>query len=80
MYKYFPLLFSIELNKTEMPDIAAEKERINAEVEKLNRERVDIAVKMQTQVKVWWNPTAVQYCIKANLDHTILTGPLGRTV
>ncbi|CAB3988453.1 structural maintenance of chromosomes 5-like [Paramuricea clavata] len=34
-----------------MPDIAAEKERINAEVEKLNRERVDIAVKMQTQVK-----------------------------
>jgi hypothetical protein len=78
MYKYFPLLFSIELNKTEMPDIAAEKERINAEVEKLNRERVDIAVKMQTQVKVWWNRQL--YCIKSNLDYIILTGPLGRTV
>jgi hypothetical protein len=36
-----------------MPDIATEKERINSEIEKLNRERVETALKMQIEVKVW---------------------------
>ena len=52
---FFCVLFSIELKRTEIPDVATEKERISAEIEKLNRERVDAALKMQTEVKVWWN-------------------------
>lgn len=43
---------SIELKKAEMLDVPAEKERINLEIEKLNRERVEIAVKIQADVKV----------------------------
>ena len=35
-----------------MLDVPAEKERINSEIEKLNRERVEIAVKIQADVKV----------------------------
>ena len=42
---------SIELKRTEIPDVATEKERISAEIEKLNRERVEAALKMQTEVK-----------------------------
>ncbi|XP_028416800.1 structural maintenance of chromosomes protein 5-like [Dendronephthya gigantea] len=42
---------SIELKKTEMPDIATEKERINSEIQKLNKERVDTAGKVLTQAK-----------------------------
>ncbi len=49
----FHVCYSIELKKTEMPDIATEKERINSEIEKLNRERVETALKMQIEVKVW---------------------------
>ena len=52
---FFFVLFSIELKRTEIPDVATEKERISTEIEKLNRERVDAALKMQTEVKVWWN-------------------------
>lgn len=36
----------------EMPDIAAEKARINSDIKKLNKDRVETAWKLQTEVKV----------------------------
>ena len=48
------LFFSIELKKAEVLDVPAEKERINSEIEKLNKQRVEIVVKIQTDVKVLW--------------------------
>lgn len=35
-----------------MLDVPAEKERINSEIEKLNKQRVEAVVKIQTDVKV----------------------------
>ena len=60
---------SIELKKAEMLDVPAEKERINSEIEKLNRERVEIAVKIQTDVKVLYCVSKV-FFLSAAIEST----------
>ena len=43
------------MKKKEMPDIKTEEERIHKSIEKLNKERVEIALKLKTELEVsWW--------------------------
>ena len=56
------LFYSIELKKAEVLDVPAEKERINSEIEKLNKQRVETVVKIQTDVKVLW--CSVKFTLK----------------
>lgn len=40
------------MKKKEMPDIKTEEERIHKSIEKLNKERVEIALKLKTELEV----------------------------
>lgn len=45
--------YSIELKKSEMPDIDVEREIINLAIKKIHEERIGFVEKMQIDVKVW---------------------------